>query len=622
VITNSNNKPQQVTPPVNPKMAAFLDGLRDLVLTETTAQRQQIHARWEKPLPDRVADGYAIDNVRLESIRKDGLIELSCIRNNSRFRPGDTLKLTHNDPFLHDGITLNLVEDEETRLLVSCDLPIDWDKKFEEKEAWTLDVDFIDLSGYILSALAEAGDSLRGREQILPLLMGELQPTIDPSLYDQGLEMGEALDLNWSQCESLAHAYATDLAYLVQGPPGTGKTRVLATLARALAHDGERVLICSFTHRAINNALNALVKQDPDIPAVKVGHPIQATDLDAPNYESFHASPLADEIGGYVIGATPFATRTKRLGHVEFDTVIFDEASQITLPLAVMGMLAGEKYIFFGDQKQLPPVLTTRLTGGAFRDSVFGYLADNNFDTMLAETYRLNAALTGWPSRQFYDGLLTSVPMAAHRRIEYPTPPTRLTAILDPDAPKLFWDLAHHNNTVYSKREAYAVIDLITTLLACGFPAEEIGIIAPYRAQGRLIRNLLRKAVPETATSTPLSAGTRRKIVVDTVERMQGQERDLIIISLTTSNPGFAAIVADFFFQPERLNVAITRPRKKLIIIGSRFVLDTQTTDPGLQETVLLLDSLLKSCTPSPYTVTDNDRDTVANAPIAWEDDW
>ena len=82
----------------------------------------------------------------------------------------------------------------------------------------------------------------------------------------------------------------------------------------------------------------------------------------------------------------------------------------------------------------------------------------------------------------------------------------------------------------------------------------------------------------------------RRNLIVDTVERMQGQERDLIILSLTTSNPGFAANIADFFFQPERLNVAITRPRSKLIIVGSRFVLNTQTSDPALQETVLILE--------------------------------
>jgi DNA replication ATP-dependent helicase Dna2 len=180
----------------------------------------------------------------------------------------------------------------------------------------------------------------------------------------------------------------------------------------------------------------------------------------------------------------------------------------------------------------------------------------------------MNEVLTEWPSQHFYDGLLKAVAQVAHRRVEYPTPPTRLAHILDPEAPKVFWDLGHHNNTVYSQKEAYAVVDLITTLLACGVTAEEIGVVAPYRAQGRLIRNLLREYVPETAV--------RRQLITDTVERMQGQERDLIILSLTTSNPGFAANVAEFFFQPQRLNVAITRPRKKLIIVGSRFVLNAQ----------------------------------------------
>jgi DNA replication ATP-dependent helicase Dna2 len=166
--------------------------------------------------------------------------------------------------------------------------------------------------------------------------------------------------------------------------------------------------------------------------------------------------------------------------------------------------------------------------------------------------------------------------------------------------------LAHHNNAVYSQKEAYAVVDLITTLLHCGFPAEEIGVVAPYRAQGRLIRNLLRKFVPETAV--------RQKIIVDTVERMQGQERDLIILSLTTSNPAFAAHVAEFFFQPERLNVAITRPRKKLIVVGSRFVLNTQTGDPDLQKGVALLESLLESCA---YIL-----QTDENNPVMWESNW
>jgi DNA replication ATP-dependent helicase Dna2 len=593
--------------PTAADMARFLNRLRDLVLYETAAQRQKIHDQWQKPIAVRVADGFAIENVRLADIRPNGQIELTCGRNRSRFRPGDILCLSRNDPFAPDAAMVNLDEDEETRLIVSSDMPIPWDSFFAEKIGWTLDEGFMDLSGYILGALAEAGDTLVGRTRILPLLMGMSQPQIDPGLYARGLEMGEALGLNWSQSEALANGYATDLAYLVQGPPGTGKTRVLATLAHALAADGERVLICSFTHRAINNALNSLVEQAPDLPVAKIGQTTRTDDLRAANHESFHESPLADEKGGYVIGATPFATRTKRLAHVEFDTVIFDEASQITLPLAIMGMLAGQRYIFFGDQQQLPPVLTTRLTGGALRDSVFGYLAENNFDTMLAETYRLNAELTTWPSQQFYDGRLTAAPSAAARRIHYPYPPERLTAILNPEEPKLFWDLGHHNNTVYSQKEAYAVVDLITTLLESGLPPDEIGVVAPYRAQGRLIRNLLRDFVPDAAV--------RRQIVTDTVERMQGQERDLIIISLTTSNPGFAANIAEFFFQPQRLNVAVTRPRKKLIIVGSRFVLNAQTANPDLQETVSLLDSLLQSCAYVPLSAQEA-------SPRVWESNW
>ena len=586
------------------EMARFLRDLRDLVLHETAAQRHQVHAQWQKPLAARVADGYAIENVRLGELHSRNRLELTCGRNRSRFRPGDILCLSHDDPFNPYAVMVNLEEDDETRLVISCEQIVPWEQLFATE--CTLDIGFVDLSDYVIGALAEVGDSLVGRERILPLLLGLRQPTIDPGLYERGLAMGEALKLNDKQSEALANAYATDLAYLVQGPPGTGKTRVLATLAHALAADGERVLICSFTHRAINNALNTLVEEAPDLPVGKIGRHTRADDLKANNYETFNESPLAEERGGYVVGATPFATRTKRLENVEFDTVIFDEASQITLPLAVMGMLAGQKYIFFGDQQQLPPVLTKRLTGGALRDSVFGYLVDNNFDTMLQATYRMNEALTEWPSQHFYDGLLKANAEVAHRRIEYPAPPTRLAHILDPDTPKVFWDLGHHNNTVYSQKEAYAVVDLITTLLACGFAAEEIGVVAPYRAQGRLIRNLLREYVPETAV--------RRQLITDTVERMQGQERDLIILSLTTSNPGFAANLADFFFQPQRLNVAITRPRKKLIIVGSRFVLNAQPNDPALQETVALLDSLLQSCLYIPYTHNA--------APQVWPSEW
>jgi DNA replication ATP-dependent helicase Dna2 len=88
-----------------------------------------------------------------------------------------------------------------------------------------------------------------------------------------------------------------------------------------------------------------------------------------------------------------------------------------------------------------------------------------------------------------------------------------------------------------------------------------------------------------------------RAIVVDTVERMQGQEREVILVSLATSSPYFAAELADFFFQPQRLNVTITRPRTKLIIVGSSLVLRAEPKEPELVEWVELLRDLLQSCT-------------------------
>jgi DNA replication ATP-dependent helicase Dna2 len=134
----------------------------------------------------------------------------------------------------------------------------------------------------------------------------------------------------------------------------------------------------------------------------------------------------------------------------------------------------------------------------------------------------------------------------------------------------VFVDLRHRNATTSSMAEASLICDLIAELLACGVKPDEIGVVTPYRAQARTIRNLLHSMPPDSEQ--------RRKIIVDTVERMQGQERDVILLSLTTSNPAFAAGIADFFLQPERLNVAITRARVKLIIVGSSHLLS-----PGLR---------------------------------------
>ena len=569
--------------------AAFLDQLRRLVQAETIVATEQLQELWRLPLPTRVSQGRAIAGLRLVSIESNGLIELTCDRNTSRFREGDILCLNQGNPDAPPHFMVTLKEDDDTRLVVSpFDRAFDRVEVFRHKTGWILDEDQLDLSQYYLDALEQAGDSWIGRGRILPLFMGQVRPIVDRARYARGLSLAEAFGLNDGQREALAGSYATDLAYLIQGPPGTGKTIVLARLAQVLAKEGERVFVAALTHRAINNALNKLAQAAPDVPTIKIGEPARADGLLVENYASFADSSLEDLSGGYVIGATPFAARSSRLGGVEFDTVIFDEASQVTLPLAIMGMLSAKRYIFIGDQQQLPPVLMTKHHAEALITSVFARLVDRGFDTMLTDTYRLSAELAEWPSRRFYNSKLQPVPEVRQRRLRYDAAPERLRRILDPDCPKVFVDLQRRNTTTRSPDEAKLVVDLIQQTLLCGVPPHEIGVVTPYRAQAREIRHRLRAVIPDLEL--------RREIFVDTVERMQGQERDLILFSLATSSSTFAAQLAEFFFQPHRLNVAVTRACKKLIIVGSSQVLKVTSSDPAITEAVELLRDLLSTC--------------------------
>lgn len=594
-ITPQSVSPQP--PSATSPLGQFIAQLSRLVLEEAETARRQVQQVWMRPVAARVAAGRAISGITIKRGEAPDLLVLRCTQNESRFREGDILCLNSGNPFDAPNLLVTLEADEDTELLVSSeDAGLPFADLLERPDGWVLDEGFLDFSATTLDALNQAADTAAGRERILPLLTGQRRPQLDMQRYEQARAAAERLKLNEQQIDAVASAYASDLGYVIQGPPGTGKTLVLACIAQLMAEEGQRVLITGFTHRAINNALNTFAKQSQrnnlaPVTAIKIGRSSRADNLLVENYESFEASPLAEQNGAYVLGATPFATRTRRLSGVEFDTVIFDEASQITLPLAIMGMLTARHFIFIGDHRQLPPVLATHYGSEALRDSVFAALVDQGFDTMLEETYRLNAELAAWPSTQFYDGRLQpATAEIAQRRVCYPRQPARLGHILNPEEPLVFVDLQHRNATTRNDAEASLAVDLITSLLDCGVPASEIGVVTPYRAQSRAIRGLLRQALPD-------DRAIRQTLVVDTVERMQGQERDIVIVSLTSSNPSFASQIADFLFQPERLNVAITRPRSKLIILGSRYLLDAQPADEDHQEWVELLRNLLESCT-------------------------
>jgi DNA replication ATP-dependent helicase Dna2 len=457
-----------------------------------------------------------------------------------------------------------------------------------------LDQSYLDLESFFLDAIDDLERTALGRERILPLLSGQLSPTGALGEFEDTAEALGARGMNDSQAEAGALAAATDLCHLVQGPPGTGKTSVLAQVVKERFARGERILICAATHRAILNALAAVQRAAPEItPLARIGEPIHFDEAAIEQRDAFSELSFASAGGAYVIGATPFATRTFRLRNVDFDTVIFDEASQVTVPLAIMGMLAGRTYLFFGDDQQLPPVLHSVARRDATRCSIFGRLKDRGYDTLLRITYRMNAELTVWPSENFYSGELEASEQSRLRRIAYPQPGGRFAAVLDPECPFALISRPENTDRKTSCEEAVLVTDLVEELLNRGLAATDIGVVVPFRRQARFIRQLLR-------ARTALRFRDAEGCVVDTVERMQGQERECIIFSLTASQPDFVDQIRDFLYHPQRLNVSVTRARSKLIVIASGSLFSTSRLDSDFAEDLMLLQSLRTHCTEIP----------------------
>lgn len=571
-------------------MSDLFQKLDRFVDLEYETQVIQTKAIWQKPLDERVAEGEALDQISILS--NDGhTLRIRSPINDSKFREGSSLRLHRTRP--EEGLSCEVLEDAGHEMTLTAG----YNTHFNDVEGsgWVLDNDLIDIRHILQTAVQEGANDAEFSAYFKGMISGN-QPTLfDQSKAHDAMRAVEGLPFNRKQAEAFVLAYASKNYYMIQGPPGTGKTWVLARLAETLAQQGERVLITAFTHRAINNALEKVARTTGYDKVFKIGQPARTEGLswasgEVPNFKYFSDAPYAAEEQGFIVGGTCFAVRGRRLQEVNFDTILFDEASQITLPLAIAGMLAGKRHIFIGDHKQLPPVIVAEHEEQHVTRSIFASLFDSSPGTMLDITYRMNKAINAFPSRQFYDGNLHSDQTCALARLDIVLDdvPNYLHGILAPNNPDVFVDVGNQKTGIRSKIEAKTIRHVVAGLIKGGVPASEIAIVAPYRAQGRLIREALR--------SLPNGKDILDDLVVDTVERMQGQERDVVIISLTTSDPSHAAIQAEFFFQPNRLNVALTRARKKRIVLGSTHVLSARAKDKNLDQWVKVLQHFFSSC--------------------------
>ncbi len=414
-------------------------------------------------------------------------------------------------------------------------------------------------------------------------------------------------------------------AGLILGPPGTGKTHVLSWLIAGFRHtrirEGRpaRVLVTAFTKNAIGNVLDAVAaRQAAHAPGqtdpVYLGEP-PASGL-AAGVEVLgrgETQTLVQRItgGDCVVGMTVWALHrlltTAALPGGDgqtaplFDLVCIDEASQMVLGHGLMALAAlapGGRIVVAGDDQQLPPIRAGRpvvIDGRELGGSLYAFLKSVGApEFALDETFRLNAPLTAFPEKAFYRGRYVS---RSERRLSLRSSWEQgldllARTALHPDLPLAV--ILHDGPTAATTnpleaRLSVGLAESIATRLTDdgAVPADlwtrRLAVVSPHRAQNAAIR---------AALPAPIRDGA----FVETVDRIQGKEREAVILSYCVADPEFALTEGEFIFSPERLNVAATRAESKLVVLISRRLLDAVPSDQELLDKAEILREFVFSC--------------------------
>lgn len=564
-------------------MKNLIQRLNLAIDAEYDAKNQEAKDLLTLPIETRVLKGNSITKVTARSFKLIGQensstisfnkVIVTCIDNTSKFREGSRVELSGYGR----NFKFEIIEDHNDEMILEenynqYSIPANLNGASD----WQIDEATVDIRHIVKNSTAILTSDPNKLRYLSGILNGSILPSFSSARAQKAIKIAEGTELNQSQKEAFVKAYSTENYFLIQGPPGSGKTWLLAHLAIEFAKEGNKVLVTASTHTAINNALQktSTLSHSPDI--IKVGNKIQSDGLyyngsDAKNIPDFRRSGYGDTSSGIIVGATCYAPHTRKLDFMNWDVIIIDEAGQLSIPLAMAAMVKGKKFIFIGDHKQLPPILSDNQDDIVFTKSIFEHLFQFAPGLMLNTTYRMNKEINRFPGRQFYDGMLLPEAKNANWILNIPNNFDRHQAILDSTKPEVLF--CHHHQSHYSRSEyeAEMIAEFVEEFIKKGISPDEIAIITPFRAQMRQIKKSL--------SSLKIYDQIKDKLFVDTIERIQGQERDIVIYSLATSDPVKAEQRADFFFNPNRFNVALTRAKKKRIVIGNKSLFEYVSKD-------------------------------------------
>ena len=454
----------------------------------------------------------------------------------------------------------------------------------------------------------------RGRiAQFRELLIHDKEPQFFPIKNLQTIEASLAKSpLNASQREAIVHALgANDLA-IIHGPPGTGKTTTVAELIRQAVAKGQRVLACAPSNTGVDNLLEKLVELG--INAIRIGHParvleslqehtldylVEADPAMKVIREMRREAEMLTSKAGRWTRAKPmpgaredFKQEARRLrndakifeeqiidtkldrasvicattnydpeilGDRTFDLGVIDEACQSTEPGYWPVVLRVDQLVLAGDHCQLPPtVLSTQATLEGLSKSMMERLVErweNRVTRQLTIQYRMHQKIMEFPSEHFYHGtLVADASVAEHTLADLPgiqTESLDAQPVLFVDTSGADWteELDPNGESKLNPREAIWILKQVDALLAAGLLPDQIAVIAPYSAQVRFLRDRC----------------TSNGVEIDTVDGFQGREKEAVLISLVRSN---SQGEVGFLGDTRRMNVAMTRAKRKLIVIG------------------------------------------------------
>lgn len=384
--------------------------------------------------------------------------------------------------------------------------------------------------------------------------------------------------------------------FLIQGPPGTGKTSyVLKTLVEQIYNSSnQNILLVSYTNRAVDEICTAIKRISDEIEIIRLGSKevsIHKDLLFAELIEELNLKELNLKLKRTRIIASTVASliNTPEIFQIKnFDVAIIDEASQILEPYIVGIISKVSKFIMIGDEKQLPAITqqspeylkikSKKLNDIGFEDFSISYFerlltnAKKNvwidcFD-MLETQSRMHKDIMNLTNYMFYNNKLShSDNFWQSENFEFYKTESRLSEILSKSR-IIFINCPNEKYYKFNKAESsltIRIIDEIILNLNSNFNENSIGVISPFRLQCSEISNLLDNSI-------------RNLITIDTVERFQGSEREFIIISTAVNKEIMlqsilSSVVIDEIEIDRKLNVALTRAKKQVLILGNEEVL-------------------------------------------------